>query len=51
MPAVAFEQVRWASSVSFGAARTVELANGERVVKLPQVHLGLPVAMRAVAVT
>ena len=51
MPAVAFEQVRWASSVSFGAARTVELANGERVVTLPQVHLGLPVAMRAVAVT
>lgn len=50
-PAVAFEQLRWASPVSFGAARTVELASGERVVKLPQVHQGLPVAMRGVAVT
>ncbi|MEO5728083.1 MAG: MYXO-CTERM sorting domain-containing protein [Byssovorax sp.] len=50
-PAVAFEQVRWAHPVSFGAARTVELANGERVVKLPQVHQGLYVAMRGVAVT
>ena len=50
-PAVAFEQVRWAGSVSFGAARTVELANGERVVKVPQVHLGLPVALRGIAVT
>jgi MYXO-CTERM domain-containing protein len=50
-PAVAFEQVRWASPVSFGAARTVELSNGERVVKLPQVHLGVPVAMRGAAVT
>ncbi len=50
-PAVAFNQLRWASPVSFGAARTVELANGERVVKLPQVHQGLPVAMRGVAVT
>ena len=48
---VAFEQIRWAGPVSFGPARTVELANGERVVKLPQVHLGLPVAMRGVAVT
>ena len=48
---VAFEQVRWAGAVSFGPARTVELANGERVVKLPQVHMGLPVAMRGVAVT
>lgn len=50
-PTVAFEQLRWTSPVSFGAARTVELANGERVVKLPQVHQGLPVAMRGVAVT
>ena len=50
-PAVAFEQVRWAHPVSFGTARTIELANGERVVKLPQVHQGLPVAMRGVAVT
>jgi MYXO-CTERM domain-containing protein len=50
-PAVAFEQIRWASSVSLGAARTVELANGERVVKLAQVHMGLPVAMRGIAVT
>ncbi len=50
-PAIAFEQVRWAGSVSFGAARTLELANGERVVKVPQVHLGLPVAMRGIAVT
>ena len=48
---VAFEQVRWAGSVSFGAARTVELANGERVVKLPQMHMGLPVAMRGISVT
>ena len=50
-PAVAFEQLRWAGSMSFGAARTAELANGERVVKLPQVHMGLPVAMRGIAVT
>lgn len=50
-PTVAFEQVRWASAVRFGAARTVELANGERVVKLPQIHMGLPVARRGVAVT
>jgi MYXO-CTERM domain-containing protein len=49
--AVAFEQVRWTGSVSFGAARTVELGNGERVVKLAQLHLGVPVAMRGVAVT
>lgn len=50
-PAVAFEQLRWAGSMSFGAARTVELTNGDRVVKAPQVHMGLPVAMRGIAVT
>ena len=50
-PAVAFEQVRWPGSMSFGAARTVELANGDRVVKLPQMHMGLLVAMRGIAVT
>ena len=50
-PAVAYEQVRWAHPASFGAAHTVELSSGERVVKLPQVHMGLPVAMRGVAVT
>ncbi|MEP7125831.1 MAG: MYXO-CTERM sorting domain-containing protein [Byssovorax sp.] len=50
-PAVAFEQMRWSSPVDFGPARTVELDSGERVVKLPQVHRGVPVANRGVAVT
>jgi MYXO-CTERM domain-containing protein len=50
-PVVAREQIRWAHQVDFGPARTVELDGGERVVKLPQVYRGLPVAMRGVAVT
>jgi MYXO-CTERM domain-containing protein len=50
-PAVAFEQLRWSGAVAFGAARTIDLASGERVVKLPQVHQGVPVAMRGIAVT
>jgi len=50
-PAVAKEQIRWTHQVDFGTARTVELDGGERVVKLAQVHRGVPVAMRGVAVT
>jgi MYXO-CTERM domain-containing protein len=50
-PAVAFEQMRWSSPVDFGPARTVELDSGERVVKLAQVHRGVPVVNRGVAVT
>ncbi|MFT3773485.1 MAG: MYXO-CTERM sorting domain-containing protein [Minicystis sp.] len=33
------------------AARTIELTSGARVVKLAQVHLGVPVALRGAAVT
>jgi MYXO-CTERM domain-containing protein len=50
-PAVAFEQIRWTQPVDFGPARTTELDSGERVVKLPQVHRGVPVVNRGVAVT
>jgi len=40
-----------AARATFGPARHVELTSGERVVKLPQVHRGVPVAMRGAAVT
>jgi MYXO-CTERM domain-containing protein len=40
-----------AASAELGAVQTVELAGGERVLKIPQLHRGLPVARRGVAVT
>jgi MYXO-CTERM domain-containing protein len=48
-PAVALAEM--GAPVELGPAYTVELARGERVVKAPQVHMGLPVAMRGIAVT
>lgn len=39
------------AAVTFGPARTVPLAGGARVVKLGQIHRGLPVAHRGAAVT
>ena len=45
------EQVASSGSLSFGAARHVALSSGSRVVKLPQTHLGLPVAHRGAAIT
>lgn len=39
------------ASADLGPAQILELAGGERVVKLPQLHRGLPVALRGVAVT
>src|SRR3954451_15025020 len=43
--AVAQRELAWSRPLAFGAARTTELTQGERVVKLPQLHGGLPVAM------
>src|SRR6185503_3450367 len=45
------EQIPASSGAELGIATTTELADGERVVKIPQLHQGLPVAHRGVAVT
>jgi hypothetical protein len=48
---LANEQLPQASSLGFGEGRVVALQSGERVVKLPQMHQGLRVVDRGVAVT
>jgi MYXO-CTERM domain-containing protein len=40
-----------AATADLDAAETVTLASGERIVKLPQRHLGVPIAQRGAAVT
>jgi MYXO-CTERM domain-containing protein len=49
--ALLLEQIPEANRAELGLATTIELASGDRVVKIPQVHQGLPVALRGVAVT
>lgn len=48
---LANEQLPGASSLGFDVGRVVTLRSGERVVKLRQMHQGLPVVDRGVAVT
>src|SRR5438045_3562992 len=43
------EQIPTSSKADLGVATTTTLAGGERVVKIPQVYRGLPVALRGVA--
>ncbi len=45
------DQVEASRGASLGPARVVHLSSGDRVVKLRQVHKGLPVANRGAAVT
>ncbi len=45
------QRAPWAASLALGAARVADLASGERTVRLPQMHQGLPVALRGAAVT
>jgi len=45
------EKAPAAAPISFGASRTVSLRNGNRIVRMPQTHKGLPVFARGAAVT
>src|SRR5262245_17513264 len=45
------DRAPWSDSLELGAARSVTLRTGERVVRLPQMHKGLPVALRSAVVT
>jgi MYXO-CTERM domain-containing protein len=45
------DQVAASRAVTFGPARVVKLASGDRVVKLPQMHKGLMVVHHGAAVT
>ncbi|MBK6513589.1 MAG: hypothetical protein IPG04_05540 [Polyangiaceae bacterium] len=45
------DQLELSRGLSFGQAKVVELSRGDRVVKLRQLHKGLPVVHRGVAVT
>src|SRR4051812_35713412 len=44
------DQIEASRTLSFGEARVIALATGDRVVKLPQVHAGLFVAHRGASV-
>jgi MYXO-CTERM domain-containing protein len=48
--ALLVEQIPEGNRADLGRASTIELSSGERVVKIPQIHQGLPVALRGVAV-
>lgn len=48
--AVLADQIEASRPLSFGQARVIALGTGDRVVKLPQVHMGLAVAHRGASV-
>jgi MYXO-CTERM domain-containing protein len=41
----------WSASLSLGASRAAVLSDGRRIVKMPQMHAGLPVANRGATVS
>lgn len=45
------QEIEASRGLGFGEARVVGLASGDRIVKLPQVHKGIPVAHRGATVT
>lgn len=49
--AVLADRIDASRAATFGEARVIGLGNGDRVVKLPQVHKGLPIAHRGASVT
>lgn len=48
---VLMERAPAAKTLSFGPSRTASLRDGRRIVKLPQMHAGLPVMNRSATVT